>query len=277
MVKNVKYSKKGKKATASKKVVKKAIKKANNKVFATKVKNVVKKMAETKIATTVQYDEESIILPDITTSPPQAPTTIYDLTEIWDTIEQGAGQGDRIGCKINPTKFTFKGYITLSSDKPGDKVPMVIRMLILRKKNTVDPDQYPSPYNVADLFQFGNTVIAPQNKILDSVRDINKNDWILYASRTFKMGGQTYDASGNALNPNNGFVPMKKFSINLLKHCKKIVYQDDNPASAPNPVQNHRFIMLFVGGRADGEPLTNTVFQSGFDFSGLIEGRYKDM
>lgn len=240
------YAGRRKKVTGKRKFIKKAITKAKHKIFAKSVLRIVKRSEETKHAQPVQNLRGTQIFAYNSVGGSAQPvantSTFIELTSIFNTIGQGTGQGDRVGNRISPTKFSFTGWINYSQNYTQNNLPCYIKMVIMRMKNTVNA-QYP---NMQNFLQYGNTTQQPQNLLNDIRQLINKDDVIVYAQRTFKLGPA---ASSSALS-NNDFKLCQSFNINLTKYIKTAIY-DDQMAN----MKNHQMFAVFLGGTFSSEPL----------------------
>lgn len=238
-----------KKATTKRKVVKKAIKKANNRIFAKKVLKVVKRQEETKYAQPLSISAIPIYAyNDVsgTVQPVPFTSTFIELTSIFNTVGQGTGQGGRIGNKISPVNFVFKGIMSAtnaSADGTGAENPTYVKMIICRMKNAFNAKSI----DMSNFFQFGNGAIAPSNRLQDIYNQINRDEIVVYATRTFKLGASEYGAGYNQ--NNNDFKLCKPFKVNLTKWVKNVCYNDTGN------ITNHQMFAVFVAGMYNGYPI----------------------
>lgn len=240
------------KRTPVKKQVKKAVKKVHKQIFAKKVKQVINRMAEEKTASNFG-GVQLIEVFNSTLTPPQS--TILDITNALYQIAQGTGQGDRIGNRITLTKFNFKGYVTFAS--PGATLPIYLKMIVFKQKlDGNNPDMSRMLHN-------GNTDIAPTNTLRDIIIPLNNDYYTIFATRTFKLGTSTVVT-------NNDFSLTKFFNINMLKHCKNVVYSD----SLTDPT-NKKFYVGFLAGYNDGTAVPVSTGIANLNFETIVN--YRDL
>lgn len=146
-------------------------------------------------------------------------------------ITQGTAQDSRIGNRIytqrSRIKFLFwpAGYNATSNQVPR---PSFIKIWFLAPKN----DNISIPPNLSSLFQLGSTSIAPSGALSDLTHDINKDFWVVYKTKAFKLGYASNTGSGQqglaANYANNDFPMMRKFTIDLTKITPKMIMYNDN-------------------------------------------------
>jgi len=223
---------------------KKAIAKVNNKIFAKKVLSVMKRAEETKHAQPLQNLQGLPLLAYGGTSTPTASSYI-DLTTVFNTIQQGTGQGDRIGNRITPTRFVFSGFMNFNADIGGagdNSQPQYVKMFIFRMKNTVSA----TAPDMTKFFQYGSTSQAPTGYIQDIKNRVNLDDIVLYTTRLFKLSPSAIPNTTGVIGAaftNNDYKLTQAFKIDLTKHIKKAVY-DDQTAQ----LKNHQMFCAFVFG-----------------------------
>lgn len=250
------------------KTIRKAVKTAVRTNFNKKVLRVIKRHEETKISAPYVVSSESIVPQDGGTNV----MTLFDLTKMWLAIDQGTGQGDRIGNKIYPVSNTIKGSINIDYNESTFTRPILVKMFIFKdKKNLVSN----SAGDLIDIMQLGDTNSPPVNLPMDIVRLFNKDRYIIYATRVFKLG---LSASTNGNNNNNDFSTQKFFSINLTKDFKVIQYNDDVEPDSVELVKPNNLWMGFLVSYADGTTITfgepNNLPQLEISFDAVT--RYKD-
>lgn len=154
-------------------------------------------------------------------------------------IDQGTGNGGRVGNKIETKRLTFKGSLTTTgydvTTNPNPQ-PLVIKMWFFYQKD--DNAQITSPR--LDMFDNGNASIAMSGLLGDTWRSYNTEKYAFVASREFKLGFADYSGTGVAVGnqsfANNDFKLYQKFSIDLTKHCPKHVTFNDTNASPTSRV-----------------------------------------
>jgi hypothetical protein len=147
-------------------------------------------------------------------------------------INQGAAQGQRIGNKIKMKKCTFRGtlhpnlYNATTNPQP---VPLQVVMWFFYDKE--NPQTVPAP--LTDFFQFGGTVSAMQNDLVDLWAPINTDKYRVLGKRMFKLGNSEWTTTGSTPSAgnftNNDFKYNQSFSINVMKWMpKEFVFRDNN-------------------------------------------------
>jgi len=165
--------------------------------------------------------------------------TQYDCRAVFQSISQGAGEGNRIGNQITCTSNIIRGFIQIAGAVITSNI--YIRMVILKAK----ADLLPVNGTLAQLFQFGNNTLPPVGTLMDMIRDINKDYYTVYFSRKVLLGSS--DAVTSVL-PMNNSIGNCFFTFDLTKHFGgKITYNDTN--STPT---NKAAFMIFIPCNADG-------------------------
>lgn len=222
---------------SNKKYVKKTFKKATNALFAKKVVKIMKRHEETKIG----FPYSQVDAP-IEAWSGATPSTMYPLIETFNVINQGTGQGSRIGNRISPVSVRVKGSINNVS---ASTRPYMVKLIIFKDKlNQVTN----SAGDLSDLLQVGNSSTNPANLATDIIHYFNKDRYIIYATRTFKLGSST-----STSNPNNDFSVQKFFNIDLSKNFKSIRYNDDTANDVSSPTN---LWMTFLISYADNTAIT---------------------
>jgi len=213
------------------------------------VKRAVNRTEEVKTVVTTLSDLQSGIAAQIRPYVQDPGCGLISLTEAMDTIQQGVGQGDRIGNKIRLKRNMLKGYLYAINGGLTGGNPTNVTMYIGRLKSTL---LTPITATLAQLFQAGDTVFAPTDNNLSSLYQINRNSWNVYYRRTFKIGGAT-SSSTNAIPANNDYKALVKFSINLSKWLPKTINYND----ASSISTNAGLYMWFTISNYNDEPITS--------------------
>lgn len=194
-------------------------------------------------------------------------------------ITQGAGQGSRIGNRIETVSHTFKGTLTpnpYNATTNPDPRPLQVKMWIFYDKT--DPTAVPNPVG-NPFFQDGSSVVGFANDLVDHWRPINTDRYRILAQRTFKLGYSQYagtaatvaNQGANQAYSNNDFKMNCPFSINLTKHqIKQIRFNDAN-----NEPMTRRMFAMFQPVEASGTQMAATHNPCGVQF--MEDYRYKDM
>jgi len=146
-------------------------------------------------------------------------------------INQGVGQGNRIGNSVTTKSLILKGIISpqvYSSITNNLPVPIFVRLWFYYSKNTpttlTPPDQ--------TFIQLGGASAALSGTLTDTLSKVNTDNWGFLMQKTFKIGFADYSGSGTSAPwqsyTNNDFKMVAPFSINLTKHCLKRVKFNDN-------------------------------------------------
>lgn len=156
---------------------------------------------------------------------------------------QGTGQGDRIGDEINITSLMFRGFVNYANGGSGaQNLPIFIKMVVGRLKSG-----YAQPTNFSNLFQNGSSTTNPTNLPIDIIRNFNKDSWIIYTQKVFKLGF----ADPAAASGNNDFSQCKMFKMSLAKHIHRLKYSD----AGTNPT-NAGLYVWFLMCNANGNAMT---------------------
>lgn len=180
------------------------------------VKKAIHVQAENKIASNYKDSNLPLIPYGNSTALGITLTTIVPLQDALN-LSQGAGQGDRIGNSIRPRSFMLRGHIIAASTENADS-PILARMVIFKRKQDIE-----IPTDLSDLFQSGNTSVAPTNLPTDMYLPLNKEDYIIYKERKFSVTRNDNDSFASA----NGTNLIQFFKQDLTKYIpKKLTYAD---------------------------------------------------
>jgi len=222
-------------------------------------------------------------------------------------FQQGVGPGNRAGGKIRVLSSIMKGFISYYQPVTGTQnLPMYIIMYVGRLKEQINK----APVNMVGFQKLGNLYPKTQNSLIDFGRPIEKNNYTIFAKRIFKLGQSLQDnaggsfVSGEASSSGGEFKLVKKFSINLTKHCKSLKFLSQTPntntgpgstftdynnagigttASADQEPQNQRFYIFFQMANYDGTnvPDNQYVVDLSYDiiynFEDALSGERKDL
>lgn len=173
-------------------------------------------------------------------------------------LNQGTGQGQRVGNKVSVVSSYFRGVLypqqQNATTNPLPK-PVQIKMWIFYDKD--NPTDVPNPEIADDFFQDGNTSTGFSNGLPDLFRPVNTDRWRILASRVFKVGTAVYSGSGPNVAAqyfaNNDFKFNCSFSVNLAKCIGRTATFDDNVGDA---VQRQAYAM-FLPYNADGSAIAD--------------------
>lgn len=179
-------------------------------------------------------------------------STHFSFTPLFQQITQGTGNGQRIGDTIAVRSLTLKGFVNFDPSHYGDtnymKNPVYLKMVVLRRKDSIiDPCNYGTT-GISDLLMSGNMPTNPQNLPTDMVRRFNTDVYKIYTTRFFKLGNSApSDAPNETGQYNNDFSLSRRFSINLSKHVDKLKF--NNPTNTPTNAAFHvLFLLCFANG-----------------------------
>lgn len=152
-------------------------------------------------------------------------------------LQQGPGQGQRIGNVVNTKKLTFKGSINATpynvTTNPTPR-PLMVQFIFCYDRE--DPNDAFSPAAGNVFFQNGSSTAGFTNTLTDIWRPINEDRFRVFARKTFKLGfaqyaGTTANTTNQAQHQayaNNDFKLSHIFSFDLTKWYPKVVKFDDN-------------------------------------------------
>lgn len=147
-------------------------------------------------------------------------------------ILQGSGQGQRNANRVRIVKATLtytispNGYDGLLNPQPR---PIVLKIWIGYFK----PDPINKPIDFTQFFQSGNTAVPPNNFMIDMLRTVNKDRFVIFKTITHKIGYSSVNGTGAQpivqYYNNNDFKFLIMRKINITKYLiQNVVYQDNN-------------------------------------------------
>lgn len=261
----VKNGSKGKKSY--KKSNKKTIKKST---ISLAVKKYVKKMVHVNEETKQQNFSDQTSL--LTYNAAAFTLRTIDCNLVMSLITQGTGEGGRIGNKVAVQSLIVKGWLSVGQTfqtSVATTGPVIVKMFVGRLKQALTNPNLSTLYQ--RLYDNGNTSSTPQNNYFDVLRSVNRDLFMIYQTKTFKIG----PAANNVFAPgttvyNNDFKLLCPFSIQLNKHLNKLDY-DDGVASPTNAAIYIWFVCVNADGTATNvavPPLVNLCYD--------MEVLYKD-
>jgi len=190
-------------------------------------------------------------------------------------INQGVGQGQRVGNTIKTKKLVFKGTIVpfpYDATFNPQPLPMQGKMYIFYDKT--EPTDVPNPQAAADFFQNGNTTKGFQNDLADMWSPVNTDRYRILAVRHFKVGYQQYTGTGSIPTQgnfaNNDFKMNVNFNIDLTRHHPKIVKFND---TLTTPTTRGVYCMVqYVWANGGAMPTTN--YSIGMQY--MLDYQYED-
>lgn len=240
------------------------VRKGRGRFFNRRVLRVLNRSAETK---TVQFDlVNQQVYPATSTNFPDGFTIISPSNEIKGgnnllLIEQGTGQGNRVGNKISTVSATLRGVIrpNILWEAVGNYNPcpmyVVIWVVSLAKHLT---DSMSSLDTVCEnsFFQDGNVSSGFQGTLVDLTRTVNRQHVRVHTKRVYKLGFSEYQSSFGINGQNNGaqrfmnndFPLSKIFSIKL-RFQRNVTFND----GTTNPTNMRRQYFFMIPYRVDGD------------------------
>lgn len=252
----------------------KPLRKALPKRINRSVKMVVRRLAETK---SVQLFSTPVNIPSVASAAFVSGASILPLGLQPGSmvLQQGVGQGQRIGNKVSIVRSTFKGTVFPSQfDMTYNTTPKPLEIKLWIFYDKSDPHAVPAPELLDDFFQNGNSYSGFNNGLPDLWRPVNTDKYRILATRRFKIGYSNYYGTGVNLDANgftnNDFKLNQNFNIPLGKLIPKSATFNDN-----NTVPSQRqCYAMFCPCYADGSAIGGTQLPA--QVSWMQEVRYKD-
>lgn len=190
-------------------------------------------------------------------------------------IQQGLGQGSRIGNKIKIKNLKMDGvlfplgYNAVSNLTPA---PIQVKMWVFYDKE--EPNALPTPQGSADFLQFGSSALALQNELFDHTMPVNLDRYRVLTTRTYKLGYASYGGTGAQPQQgnfaNNDFKLNCRVRVNLTKYAiKTVLFRDNNS----NPTTRGLYVM-FEPVYANGNPIGSTQIPARFEYMLTVD--YED-
>lgn len=165
-------------------------------------------------------------------------------------INQGTGQGGRIGNRIRTKKLTLKGVFTpMPYDQFYNASPQPQQVKIVIFYDKTDANAMPAPATAADFFQNGNSARGFNGDITDMVMPVNADRYRVLLTKRFKLGWSQQPTGSSGSNPNmgqysnNDYKMSCEFSLDLTKHYPKDVRFPDNSSL---PTSRGLYCMVLV-------------------------------
>jgi len=188
-------------------------------------------------------------------------------------IQQGLGQGGRIGNRIDLVSLRFSGILT---PRPYNATfntapsPKNVIMWVFGDKDI--PTNLPT--QGTDFLQLGNGSQGLTNTLTDMMAPVNLDRYRLWKRKVLKVGFASYGGTGvNAgyqSYTNNDYHLNRRVSLNVMPYAIKKVHYDDNDV---NPMTRGVFVIFQVL-NADGTSAGAT--NEAMDLTYTISAKYKD-
>lgn len=145
-------------------------------------------------------------------------------------MNQGTGDGERIGNSINCTKAVLNLQIRRNNQltAAANNRPCVVSVFVGYLKN--NRGESPNSY-FGSIFQDGNSVLPWNGTMLRTLRVVNRQMFSVCHRYDFKIGLST--ATGGAYN-NNDFPALIRKKIPLKEMLGKVTFTDDGTAATHN-------------------------------------------
>lgn len=266
----MKYTRKNVRKVYKKKptTIKKAVRRVKKANMYKAVKKVVSRMAETK---TASYSVSSFVLTSNLASDFVSTIKILNPSNISGSlynIQQGTGQGARVGNEISTVKCTISGVIrintTFNATYNNNMCPLYVAMFVVRSK----PQQQDTANQINTIiqnafFNAGNTSAGFTGTLVDLTRMLNTDIITVLKRRVFKVGVNTVQSAtavGTANTANQSFSDGQvsiatMFKMDLTNTLyKKYTYNDTD-----NTPQNRQTYVFWVPLRVDGQLITTSL------------------
>lgn len=232
--------------------------------FAAKVKKVIHRMAENKILSQ-SANNQTLAAPNS--------VTVVPFLNLLPALQQGTGQGQRVGNQVRLTKNILKGHIWLrdySATTNPQVAPIAVKLFIVSWKyaNVGSGLQPTAISDWSTFFQAGSSTSGFTGNLLDMERSVNSDVWTVHATRSFMLsttGG--FDTTLN-YNPTKNQSPngviCQPFSFNLAKYSKALKYNDN---IAPSHPTNHNLYLVIATCQARGQSNGDTASYCSYSFN----------
>jgi len=167
-------------------------------------------------------------------------------------LSQGVTANQRIGNEVKVKSAIVRGSLNLllyNAITNPNPVPAYVMVWIVRSK--LKNQLFSSSNAPNDFFDIGNSAVGPQGNLLDTMFPINKQSWICYYKRKFKIGAGVTTGGNISGNPDNSSF-CQSFYINYTKHLKKLKYDDSTTGGQTIPV-NTNINIVFQCVSCDGQ------------------------
>lgn len=200
--------------------------------FATKVKKVIHRMAENKVL------NQSSALTHVVACDGSTNNTAF--LNLLPALQQGSGQGQRIGNQVRLVKNTIKGHIWLrdySATTNPLVAPVYVKMWVVSWKysNTGSGLQPTARSDFDTFFQSGSATSNFTGNLLDMERSVNSDVWTVHKTKSFMLSTAPYSSAGTPpiQYQNQQGLICQPFSFNLGKYAKFLKYNDNIAPSHP--------------------------------------------
>lgn len=186
-------------------------------------------------------------------------------------ISQGTGESDRIGSRIQPTRFTVKLSI-FCNNMNGLYVgasASYFDIYIFKFKGSQNYSGPPTNTDMVKFLQNDNSTDAYNGQVLDGLRPINDDLFTLCYKKRITLSNIYFTTVGQMSGYYQSTNPHRTLYIDITKHIKKhLIYDDINTA----PTNDNMYIAI-GSTQTDGTSLAGQVIGSYYFITDL---KYKD-
>lgn len=181
---------------------------------------------------------------------------IIDCSDVWDTISQGVGEGQRVGNKIKIMKYRYTGILNCFNREGSNNFgPFYVRIWVLTYKFDPNGAQVTDIWSglannqAGNFFDNGNATNGMQGNLLDLMLPVNTKVWTVHKCMTFKLGYQS-NPNITGADGNNDFAYSRKFYIDLKKYQGGTIQYNDTSTTSFNKKLFIVYEVLNAGGIA---------------------------
>lgn len=169
------------------------------------------------------------------------------------TISQGTTASSRIGNKIQTRKLILKFVMTpLPYNGATNTLPKPQDVMIYWVKSKDTPVSLTSSSGMGAFFQASAGASGPTGNIFDNIKQVNTDVWTVCHKMRLKLGNANYAGTGSSAGDqtfaNNDYKLNHIKTVDLTKHCPKIVSFNDNNTTPISPTLQ----MIILPCNADG-------------------------
>lgn len=224
----------------------KVVRKSNKpKSVSVSVKKYVKKLIHSQVENKIQNVSASNSFGNINNDTAMGVYPMCPYQGLW-SIGQGVTQNTRVGNKIKVRRVMLNYTLRPNPyNATTNAIPQLCEVDLflgyLKQANGI----LPTALDIGQLFQLGNSAMAPQGNLLDLISDINKDFWTIKKRWRHKVGYADYTGSGpNVVTQyysNNDFHLNVVKKMDITKFCPKTITFNDGTNS---PMGNNLFFFF---------------------------------
>lgn len=164
-------------------------------------------------------------------------------------VSTGVTNSQRVGNEITPKVNMWRAYLNVLPDAPDNVMvgPIMVRYWVVKYK-LQNGSSLPSNA-FAKFFSVGAGYANFQANMLDMVLPVNKEEWIVYEDKKFKIGvGANTGVYQSQLNAPDNSSFNRYITVNFMKYWKSKLKFDDSKIEQ----NNTNMYIVFQAVRADG-------------------------